>query len=132
MRHPGPENRSGGHLKESPGNGEFFNAQKVCDGKVQPHSEHQEHDAHFHQLRGNIHVRHRPPGVFSGHDARNEVAYERRKAAALCNVTKTDSQSERNRKRRDQRQRVIHTNVNSEKAWWGNGIFVFRHSAEHV
>jgi hypothetical protein len=81
---------------------------EVADREVHADPEHQQDDADLRDLRGQLLVRHEPGRERTDHDAREQVADERRKADAHGEEAADEREAQPDRDRRDERDVVRH------------------------
>ena len=108
MRQPRTKRRRGSDLQQRARNGNFAYLEQIVQRKVQPDSEHQQHDADFRELAGNFDVRDIARGKRPDQDAGQQVANQRRNAHPDCDEAHYEREAQGSSECRDKRKLMGH------------------------
>lgn len=76
--------------------------------KMKPDAEHQQHDADFGQLRGDVHIGHKARGRRTNDNARDQIADQRRNLQAFGDEAQDQGHAEASGNRGDEGDVVFH------------------------
>ena len=97
------------HLQHCARHRDALDGEQILHGKLKPDAEHQQHDADFGKLPGQIGVCVKAERVGTGGYAGEQIADKRgRLEKTFGDVAENQCERKRNDKRRDKRQRLVH------------------------